>query len=222
MKKKATKKNPVNRLLQNKFLLYFIALIALLDILGYIIKKEYMAVLLFYLVSMITYFYTKNMTIVLSMGLIITTIIHILKDRMNLTEGFKHDNHKNKKKLKAPFSNKKKSTTKSGYQNNIKLKPSMINTPSKDDISKQLGKADEMEKAYDSLEKVVGENGIKSMSNSTKELVKQQKDLVKNLKEITPALDEAVSAVNKIDLSKIMGSFNMFNNKSDKVIDDDE
>jgi hypothetical protein len=216
MKKKATKKNPVNRLLQNKFLLYFIALIALLDILGYIIKKEYMAVLLFYLVSMITYFYTKNMTVVLSMGLIITTIVHILKDSMNLTEGFKD------KKSKAPFSNKKKSTTKSGYQNNMKLKPSMINIPSKDDISKQLGKADEMEKAYDSLEKVVGENGIKSMSNSTKELVKQQKHLVKNLKEITPALDEAVSAVNKIDLSKIMGGFNMFNNKSDKVIDDDE
>ena len=95
MKKKATKKNPVNRLLQNKFLLYFIALIALLDILGYIIKKEYMAVLLFYLVSMITYFYTKNMTVVLSMGLIITTIVHILKDRMNLTEGFEHKNHNN-------------------------------------------------------------------------------------------------------------------------------
>ena len=55
----------VNKVVNNKFVLYFVALLALLDVLGYIMRKEFSAVLLFYLVGMITYFYTKNMTIVL-------------------------------------------------------------------------------------------------------------------------------------------------------------
>ena len=121
----------------------------------------------------------------------------------------------NKSKPKAKAKKKK-----AGYQNKQKLNPALYNIPNKDELSKQLGKADNMEKAYDNLEKVVGENGIKSMSNNTRELVKEQKKLLNNLKEITPALDEAVGAINKIDLGKIMGTFKMFN--KNKVEDDDD
>ena len=102
----------------------------------------------------------------------------------------------------------KKSGTKSGYQNQVKLKPSLYNIPNKDQLSKQLGKADKMEQAYDNLEKVVGDNGIKSMSNNTKELIKQQKELLHGLKDITPALNEAMGAIGKIDLGGLSSLFN--------------
>ena len=102
---------------------------------------------------------------------------------------------------------KKKKSKKSGYQNKMKLNPGMYNTPNKEQISKQLGKAGQMEKAYDNLDKMIGQEGIKSISSHTKKLVKQQNDLMKDLKDITPTLNEAVGAISKLDLSKLGNMF---------------
>jgi hypothetical protein len=60
-----------------------------------------------------------------------------------------------------------KNGVKSGYQNQQKLTPGVYNIPNKKQLEKQLGEADKMEAAYDNLEQVIGENGIKSMSDST-------------------------------------------------------
>jgi hypothetical protein len=111
---------------------------------------------------------------------------------------------------KENFKGKKEGlkSKKSGFNNQIKLKPGLYNIPNKEQLKKQLGEADKMEEAYDELEKVVGENGINSMSKSTKDLVNQQKELLKGLKEITPALSEAMGAIGKIDMSNLSKMFN--------------
>lgn len=245
---KVNSKSLFNKIMNNKFVLYAVAIIALLDIMGYLLRQEFSAILFFYLIGMITFHYTKNMTIVLGSALLVTTLVHLLKDRMNIKEGMRSkrltEGHKNGDEKKVededeededeedeevtePTSdfkglekeveglvkdmNKKsgtKSGTKSGYQNQVKLKPSLYNIPNKDQLSKQLGKADKMEQAYDNLEKVVGDNGIKSMSNNTKELIKQQKELLHGLKDITPALNEAMGAIGKIDLGGLSSLFN--------------
>ena len=100
-----------------------------------------------------------------------------------------------------------KNKKKSGYQNKMKLNPGMYNSPNKEQISKQLGKAGQMEKAYDNLDKMIGQEGIKSISSHTKKLVKQQNELMKDLKDITPTLNEAVGAISKLDLSKLGNMF---------------
>ena len=101
-----------------------------------------------------------------------------------------------------------KTSKKVGYQNKLKLSPGELTLPNKDQLQKQLGKADKMESAYDNLEKVIGNNGIKSMSNATKDLVKQQTELLKGLKEITPALNDALGAMSKVDLGGLTKLFN--------------
>ena len=50
----------VNNIVKNKYVLYVVALIALVDILGYIMRQEFSAVLFFYLVGMISYFLHKK------------------------------------------------------------------------------------------------------------------------------------------------------------------
>ena len=102
---------------------------------------------------------------------------------------------------------KNKKSKKSGYQNQLKLNPGMYNTPNAEQLSKQLGKAGKMEKAYDNLDKMIGQEGIKSISSHTKNLVKQQNELMKELKDITPTLNEAVGAISKIDLGKLGNMF---------------
>ena len=81
----------VNNLLKNKYVLYVVALIALIDILGFIMRQEFSAVLFFYLVGMIAYFYTKNMTLVLLTSLVATTLAHLLKNMMGLKEGMENE-----------------------------------------------------------------------------------------------------------------------------------
>lgn len=270
----------VNNIVKNKYVLYFVALIAFVDVLGSLMRHEFSAVLFFYLSAMIAYYYTKNMTIVLGCALLSTILARMMKNMSGVKEGLENemdedemdemdemdedeigDDEKNKvikrMKLNDKEANKSKQGTKveskeadikkafkktkvnddtgldidvdklddvskdasdilktlekngvkSGYQNQQKLNPGLYNIPNKKQLEKQLGKADKMEAAYDNLEHVIGENGIKSMSNSTKELVRQQNELLKGLKDITPALHEAMGAIGKIDLGGLKSMF---------------
>ena len=235
MKAKFNSKSIFNKLVNNKIVLYIVALICLFDILGYIMRYEFSAVLFFYLIGMITFNYTKNMTVVLGTALLMTSLMHLIRNMMGFKEGFKEGKDDEEKDLtemvkkvaqqegekdeeegeeeeaeeveeeeeQETVKNKKKS----GYQNKMKLNPGMYNTPNKEQISKQLGKAGQMEKAYDNLDKMIGQEGIKSISSHTKKLVKQQNDLMKDLKDITPTLNEAVGAISKLDLSKLGNMF---------------
>ena len=239
MKAKFNSKSIFNKLVNNKIVLYIVALICLFDILGYIMRYEFSAVLFFYLIGMITFNYTKNMTVVLGTALLMTSLMHLIRNMMGLKEGMKggkddeetaltemvkevaeqgekdeeekdeeeedEDEGKDEDEEKEEFKNKK--SKKSGYQNQMKLNPGMYNSPNKEQISKQLGKAGQMEKAYDNLDKMIGQEGIKSISSHTKKLVKQQNELMKDLKDITPTLNEAVGAISKLDLSKLGNMF---------------
>ncbi len=89
------------------------------------------------------------------------------------------------------------------------LKPALLdNIPNKDQMQKQLGKATEMEQAYDNLEKIMGKDNIQSISTDTKDLIKQQNELIKQLKTMTPALNDAMSSIGNLDFSKLSGMFN--------------
>jgi len=253
----------LNNIVNNKYVLYLVALVALVDIIGYLMRQEFSAVLFFYLVGMITYFYTKNMTIVLGSALVVTTLAHLIKNMVGIKEGLENESEeevveeenpeaeKVKNRLKTEKKNNdlkdkalkkafektdvlkdlevdknskenldnvsqdatkilkelEKKGVKSGYQNKQKLTPGLYNIPNKAQLDKQLGEADKIEAAYDNLEKVIGDNGIKSMSDSTKELVRQQNELLKGLKDITPALHEAMGAIGKIDLGGLKQMF---------------
>merc|ERR1711865_311542 len=85
------KASSFNYIVKNKYVLYLVALIAFVDILGYIMRQEFSAVIFFYLVGMITYYYTKNMTVVLLSCLLATTLAHLIKNMMGLKEGMKND-----------------------------------------------------------------------------------------------------------------------------------
>jgi hypothetical protein len=259
----------VNNIVKNKYVLYLVALIALFDILGSLMRQEFSAVLFFYLSGMIAYYYTKNMTLVLGSALLATILARMMKNISGVKEGLENEmdegeSHEDEKEkvikrmklndkeakeskvgtkvaskeadIKKAFEKTKvkddtdididvdkldevsndaseilktleKNGLKSGYQNQQKLTPGVYNIPNKKQLEKQLGEADKMEAAYDNLEQVIGENGIKSMSDSTKELVRQQNELLKGLKDITPALHEAMGAIGKIDLGGLKSMF---------------
>lgn len=251
-----------NPVFKNKFVLYFVAILVFIQLLTYLLNSKFSAIIFFYIVSLITYKFNKNMTIVLGVPAILTFVINNFMYRSTV-EGLenKEDSEesveveestdddipldeedivgedmvdeklieensaeKNNELKKIQVTDKqiqdllrktlddKEKPTKSGYKN-MKKTPGLYTLPNKDDIKKQMKKADKIEEAYDNLEKVIGKDGIKSISSNTKELVEQQKELISGLKDITPALDQAMGALSKVDMSKIMGIFNSFSPK---------
>ena len=257
MKSRSKKNNDLfNKLLNNKIVLYVVALVALIDVIAYIINKEFGAVIFFYLAGLIAYKFSSNMTVVLGSALIATSLVHLLKNMLGFKEGFVEENQdkinaetfkegkddkeeeeeeekeeeekEKEEELKTLLSNQPKkprkttsgSDSKESLKNkkngftNQKLTPAVINNiPNKDKLTQNMSKADNIEAAYDNLEKTIGQNNIKSMSGATKDLIAQQNQLVKGLREVTPVLNEAMGALAKIDLSSLSGMFNKFSSQ---------
>ena len=221
-----------NKLLNNKITLFIVTALALFSLYIHITKSNFSAVLLFFLTAALVYTFTKNMILVLGASFIVTTIASMSKNLFGLKEGFKEgaeeaetetetetdepetetgegavslDKMLNKEATtETGGNNKKKATQNFGNQ---KLSPALFNTPSKKNVEQQLGKATEVEQAYDNLEKIMGSEKINSISTDTKDLIKQQNELIKQLKTMTPALNSAMSSLANLDLNKLTGMF---------------
>ena len=221
-----------NKLLNNKITLFIVTALALFSLYIHITKSNFSAVLLFFLTAALVYTFTKNMILVLGASFIVTTIASMSKNLFGLKEGFKEgaeeaetetetetdepeteagegavslDKMPNKEAAtETGGNNKKKATQNFGNQ---KLSPALFNTPSKKNVEQQLGKATEVEQAYDNLEKIMGSEKINSISTDTKDLIKQQNELIKQLKTMTPALNSAMSSLANLDLNKLTGMF---------------
>lgn len=99
---------------------------------------------------------------------------------------------------------------KSGFQNNVP--PSTPSTVNDGDESPgdRIDYAATMELAYDNLQKMLGEGGMKSITAETQKLVSQQKDLMGTLNSMAPVLDTAKETLKNInfegmgDISKML------------------
>lgn len=198
------------KLVNNKYVLYFVALLALIINLGNLTLKKFDLVILFAIASLITYYYTKNMIIVLSSGILIIVLYKIFMAFFN-KEGFKEGATPPAKKKNKSTAERHATPSKKGFENK-KLNPKLIDTiPSKKKILDQVGNVDKIEKAYDSLDSALGENSIRSINGATSELIKEQKEMLGQIKDITPTLEKALQNVSKIDLDKVLNTFSSMN-----------
>jgi hypothetical protein len=219
-----------NKLLNNKIILFIVSALALFSLYMHITKSNFSAVLLFFLTAALVYSFTKNMILVLGTSFIVTTIASMSKNLFGLKEGFKEGKDdeegegegegKVESTAKEAAIVKKMKKTKTDATadaaadadedekfDNQRLAPALFNTPSKKNVEQQLGKATEVEQAYDNLEKIMGTEKINSISTDTKDLIKQQNELIKQLKTMTPALNSAMSSLGNLDLNKLTGMF---------------
>ena len=200
------KNNMKNNLLTNKLVLYLTAFISLFYIINEILSFNFLPIVIFYLLTIIVYKYTKNMIIVLGIPFIILMLVKFLLK--NNKEGFKEG--KDHKKEKNSI---KKTNLKKGYENlnSDKLSPKIIDSIPNVDKLKKKSKEENIERGLDDLENVLADKNINSISESTEKIIKQQKELMNSLKEITPALGDAMSAIGKIDMNSLTSMFQNIN-----------
>ena len=290
-------RSAITPLLQNKYVMYAVLVIAILNIIGYLAVKNMDAVLFFVLVGLLTIYFSRNMIIVLVICIVSTNFyigttrivsgfsaskeglenqdgedaadegdatdatdatdegagdIGDIGDAMfggNTIEGAANMNKPKKKSSqpkpkpakphvepntkmrakpvatttkegKAPTKAAKKpdaKKVKSGMQN---LKPASLNESDDDDdnnkyesgggnggddhskISASKGNrvdyAQTLGQAYDNLQGIIGEDGVKGLTEQTKGLMTQQKVLMDNMKDMEPLLKSAQGFMNQV------------------------
>ena len=58
-----------------------------------------------------------------------------------------------------------------------------------------------MERAYDNLDKILGDDGIKNLTGDTQKLMQQQQKLAETMQGIGPMMDQAKSMIENFNTS---------------------
>ena len=186
----------MNALLKNKTVLNIVFILAILNLFGYLLVDNHLAVGLYIIIGFVGSLFTKNMIIVLTSTMLITNFI--IGSKFTINEGLENKKKEHKeKKSKEGLSNYTKNE-------DTDLKGSKIDY------------ASTLESAYDSLDDLLGSEAIKNMGDDTKRLANKQKVLMENMKKLEPMMNKAHDVLDKIDTDKIGG---MIEGLSSKLTD---
>ena len=223
MGKSITFKIPkMDNLLNDKNVLYTVCVIAILNLLGYLMVKNVEAVIFFLIIGFLTTYFSKNMIIVLIITIISTSIFastrttyvqdSVTKEGMSTQRSASKD--KLKDKLKEKVEEKSETNTKSPpVVEDSEAKVSTISSKTKN----RVDYAGTLEEAYSNLQKHVGEGGIEGLTAQTSTLLSQQKELMDNISGMQPFLTTAQSFMENLDMSSLDGITGMLSKLTGKT-----
>lgn len=198
--------NKVAKLLTNKYFLYFVVFLTSVNILGYLVLHNLNALVLFSLIGLISYQFSKNMAVVLLVSLIMTNLFMANK---TLKEGLENnsDNNKPSKKEKGSETPQKvdDDAANSSDEAPVPSESQRQGQPAKKGSSTRIDYATTLESAYDNLDKILGSDGIKNLTSDTQTLMKQQQELFQTMQSMTPMLQQAKDMIEGFDMKSLEG-----------------
>ena len=221
----------LKNIITNKYILYIIVLVALMNVIGFITIRDYNSLIFFFVIALLSSYFSKNMTVNLLVAILGTNVLFA---NNRLREGLESNGEKSNSgkceliKGKTEGDRKCSSYTDptkcsgvckwSGKEGLTKGVPS--STPavlkqkkeedddSTDDVER-VDYAKTMSDAYKNLQSMLGDEGIKNLSSDTKNLMQQQKELMKSFEGLTPLIKEAGGMMNSLknmpDLKHLQG-----------------
>jgi hypothetical protein len=219
--KGGTMKKILNNVCHNQVVLYALSILALFNLIGYLIRNNLAAICAFLLIGFGTTQLTKNMIFILSTAIIATELFVMfgLFKPCGVQEGLENKSNKNN-------SNKNNSNTAIELDEtsvSIEAKPS---TSVKDPLTtkkggKEIGFSDVLvvenlsggtkvnyaktvEDAFESLEKILGSEGMRKMTDDTSRLADKQASLISAMKNMEPLMKTAGSMLEKLEGSSFM------------------
>ena len=202
-----------DKLLNDKNVLYVVFVLAILNLLGYLVVQNTEAVAFFLIVGFLTTYFSKNMIIVLIVAMVTTSLFTATKTSYrSVKEGMTDSSSQQAKDTVKSNMDQKKQAIK-------EKKQSAQTTQSDNDSSEEeveeltvisKGKdrvdlASTLSEAYNNLQKTVGEGGVKGLTKQTESLLNQQTELMDNIKGMQPFLETAQGFMDKLDLSSLEG-----------------
>ena len=213
----------VSKLLTNRYVLYLVALLALFNVIGYMMMDKTQIVILFILVGYLMTHFSKNMVIVLLVPLV---LVNLLTSGMMMKEGFSEgmcnpgETEVDGKCVpdmktdddKSDSVNKKAATNSIiACKDNEKFDEVEGKCVAKDGFASAGGRkggsrvdmGSTLEQAYDDLNSVLGSDGIKNLTSDTQNLMKQQLHLAEAMKEMGPLMQQAQSMLKTLNIDGI-------------------
>ena len=174
----------VNRLLSNKFVLYFTAFVALMNVLGYLLHRDIRSLTFFVVLGYLSSYFSKNMIVNLLVAILGTNILMTNKSlREGLENGeeeeFSEDVEEFKEMKPAKYGGRRKKKKKAWEEEN-----------DEDDGVARIDSAATMAATYKNLESVLGTGGMRNLAKDTKSLVEQQKGLMKSVEQMQPMMKQ--------------------------------
>lgn len=213
---------------KSKLVMYMTIALAVVTILGFLQNRDYSSIVFFGLVSVMTYYFSKNVVVVLGLSVVLS---NLLKVSISFKEGMKegqntNDEEKEDEKVSSgAMSNREgmdsdKDQKKCvGTNCNAKETMSSINPKSLDDTdieTSYVDKSKTIENAYASLDNMIGPDGVNKLSKDTENLLKKQNQLINTVQHMGPMMDNMNKLVKGMDglsgdnggLANIMKSLN--------------
>jgi outer membrane murein-binding lipoprotein Lpp len=202
-----------SKFLTNKIVLNVVTVIAILNIIGMLSLGNYNGVAYFVILALLITYFSKNMIIVLGVPVILVNLF-VSKGSL-LTEGMENNTATDKTNTNVQnlsAQNKHSETIKKINQQDAKSKQGLPITPldstssttntsssnATTDESFEVGRgkkkgyeidyASTVEDAYDSLNKILGSDGVKRLTGDTQQLLKQQQQLAESMQSMAPMI----------------------------------
>ena len=178
----------IKSLLRDKNVLRAVSVISVLNLIGFVMLRNFDAVAFFVVTGFLMTYFSKNMIIVLLVAMLSTNLfissrlLHpIIKEGMNGT--------KKKKKKKEDNEDDEDDEDDESIENTGKLDAKAT-----------------QDAAHENLQNIIGGNNIQKMSEDTQKLMSNQNDLHKSLESIIPAVNESMATLEKFGgMDKLTG-----------------
>ena len=223
----------VSKLLTNRYVLYLVALLALFNVIGYMMMDKTQIVILFILIGYLMTHFSKNMVIVLLVPLV---LVNLLTSGMMMKEGFSEGGPGDSTTDTTTSATPAPSATPTANNTNAasdassttNTTNSIIACGESEKFDEKTGKCvatgataetfasagarkggtrvdmgSTLEQAYDDLNSVLGSDGIKNLTADTQNLMKQQLHLAEAMKEMGPLMQQAQSMLKTLNIDGI-------------------
>jgi hypothetical protein len=209
----------IKSLLRDKNVLYIVAFLAATNVLSYLMAGNYESIVFFGVVGYLATYYSKNMIVILLISMLATNLIlgtRMLKRNVEAMDNKRKEEVKEEEETPShPFSGDSspgKITSEQMLSNkNAKA------TKSKEKMQPNIDYAATLEQAYDNLDNLIGQDGIKKMGEQTERLATKQKELMQNIEAMAPMLQKAGSMLESLPLEGLGNLQNTVNNALKKI-----
>ncbi len=192
----------IHKLSKSIYLLYILVGIAFLNLIGYLSTGDINSVIIFCLLGMITYMYSKNMIIVLSVPVLLTAFVSTLTT---------NDNASRKEQFDNKVENEHESPHEEDYENSYDNKERQF--AGKKNKKKTLKSKYKVDKDatennfYNNLStsEDINDDDISHMTQHTEKLIQKQKKLKDTMNQLMPIANKTNEFMNSIDIDKLAG-----------------
>lgn len=193
----------LNTSMKDKRVLYVVLFLAVTNLGGFLMARNFNAVIVFLLSGFIATYFSRNMIVVLMVAMVVANIVSgvkIIKEGMENKEDT--ENSENSENHSDEDNEKKEGNDKQGMTT---LSPASLEDEKKAKKKPKVDYAGTLEAAYDNLDNLLSSDALKNMTEDTQRLAEKQKVLMGNIKKLEPMMQKAGAMLEGLDMQGMQG-----------------